>query len=152
MNGGELFIQIMFSWCRHKSCYFNPSWIASTCDTDSTDCDQQQQSHSNALHDPESIDNSTMKAAAQSHNDSIQHNSTETLQSKTATAPDEVVHTIPLSTQLYNIINAATRGIPISTMLQKLTTVHTEAAVQDALVELQLEGLIYSTNGSYLCI
>jgi hypothetical protein len=120
-------------------------------DTGNADCHQQQQLHDNALHAPKDINNATMNAKAQSHSDDVQHTSTETLQLKVATVPAEVVH-IPLGTQLYSIISAATSGITISTMLQNLTTVHTEAAVKDALVELQLDGLIYSTNGSYLCI
>jgi hypothetical protein len=138
-------------WTASECCHIADHQSSRMLNTDNADFHQQQHLHDNALHAPESVDNSAVKATVQSHNYDVQHNSTETLQLKVATVPAEVVH-IPLGTQLYNIISAATSGITISIMLQNLTTVHTEASVQDALVELQLDGLIYSTNGSYLCI
>eukprot|EP00953_Heterococcus_sp_UTEX-ZZ885_P030106 15925-Heterococcus_DN1.PRE.2 len=134
----------------YRTCYLNSGWTASECchiadhqsscmlNTGSAEFYQQQHLHDNALHAPESVDDSTVNAAVLSHNNDVQRNSTETLQLKVETVPAEVVH-IPLGTQLYSIISAATSGISISTMLQELTTVHTEAAVQDALVELQLD-------------
>jgi hypothetical protein len=154
------------AWCRYTKYYKTSNWKGSRCDLadqhsssgivndfDAHGCDRQQQSDSNGLHAFNKINTTTVNAAVQMHNVAdVQHNNAEALQAIAATDTDTVVVHEPLATQLYSMISAATSGMSLNTMLQKLSSVYTEAAVQDALTELQLDISIYCTDGNYFCI